>query len=76
MLIFNILFFNTMTSISQFERDDMIKPITDNMYILAEDGRQLGGQSLYRFTLVRESFTDAHGKMRYSSSIEIISEEL
>ena len=59
------MFLTILASISQFERDDMIQRITDNMYLLARDGRWLGGQAPLGFNHKRESFIDNHGKTRY-----------
>lgn len=70
------MFLTILASISQFERDDMIQRITDNMYILAKDGRWLGGQEPYGFKHIRESFTDSHGKIRYFSSLVIKEDEM
>ncbi len=70
------MFLTILASISQFERDDMIQRITDNMYILAKDGRWLGGQETYGFKHIRESFTDSHGKTRYFSSLVIKEDEM
>lgn len=70
------MFITILASISQFERDDLIQRITDNMYLLARDGRWLGGQAPLGFNHVRESFIDGHGKTRYYSSLVINEEEI
>lgn len=70
------MFLTILASISQFERDDLIQRITDNMYLLARDGRWLGGQAPLGFNHVRESFIDGHGKTRYYSSLVINEEEI
>ena len=70
------MFLTILASISQFERDDMIQRITDNMYLLARDGRWLGGQEPLGFNHVRESFIDGHGRTRYYSSLVISDEEI
>ena len=70
------MFLTILASISQFERDDMIQRITDNMYLLARDGRWLGGQAPLGFNHVRESFIDRHGKTRYYSSLVVNEEEI
>ena len=70
------MFLTILASISQFERDDMIQRITDNMYLLARDGRWLGGQAPLGFNHVRESFIDGHGKTRYYSSLVMNEEEI
>ena len=63
------MFLTILASISQFERDDLIQRITDNMYLLARDGRWLGGQAPLGFNNVRQSFIDGHGKTRHYSSL-------
>ena len=70
------MFITILASISQFERDDLIQRITDNMYLLAREGRWLGGQAPLGFNHVRESFIDGHGKTRYYSSLVINEEEI
>lgn len=70
------MFLTILASISQFERDDMIQRITDNMYLLARDGRWLGGQAPLGFNHIRECFIDGHGKTRYYSSLVMNEEEI
>lgn len=70
------MFLTILASISQFERDDLIQRITDNMYLLARDGRWLGGQAPLGFNNVRQSFIDGHGKTRHYSSLVINEEEI
>lgn len=70
------MFLTILASISQYERDDLIQRIVDNLYILAKDGRWLGGQEPYGFKHIRESFTDSNGKTRYFSSLVIKEDEM
>ncbi|WP_302538212.1 recombinase family protein [Clostridium saudiense] len=70
------MFLTILASIAQFERDDMIQRITDNMYILARNGRWLGGQVPLGFNHTRESYFDAQGRTRYISSLTINEEEI
>lgn len=49
---------------SQLERETIAERVKDNMYLLARDGRWLGGNLPYGFTCVQASVKDSKGKTK------------